>query len=289
MLAHAAAPAPPAEARVEATARRSRSSFYYAFLFLPRAQREALDAVYSFCRLVDDAVDEAPSPAAARANLAWWRAAVEEVFAEGTIERDDVVLALRRAVRAFPIRRADLDAVIEGCDWDADRARYATWDELRAYCERVASAVGLMCIEVFGYRDPNARRYAVDLGLALQLTNILRDVDEDAGRGRIYLPLEDLARFAVDEDDLLAGRRTPRVQQLLRFEAERAESLYRSARAAIPKAERDRLVVAEMMGDIYHALLVELRRRDFPSERASINPARKLALALRRYLAARLG
>src|SRR5205085_6244922 len=128
---------------------------------------------------------------------------------------DAVLVELRRAVRRFPIRREDLEAVIEGCEWDATRTRYRTWDELREYCRRVASAVGLCCIEIFGYRDPRTRDYAVDLGLALQLTNILRDVGEDAARGRIYLPLEDLALFGVTEEDVLAGRRTPAFDRLM--------------------------------------------------------------------------
>jgi phytoene synthase len=277
------------EAYVRELTQRSRSNFYYAFLFLGRAQREALDAVYSYCRLVDDAVDEAPSLEAARAGLAWWRRALDEVYAAQAAPTDAVVLALRHAVRAFPIRREDLEAVIEGCEWDAERTRYSTWPELRAYCQRVASAVGLACIEIFGYRDPRTRDYAVDLGLALQLTNIVRDVDEDAGRGRIYLPLEDLAAFGVDERDILEGRRTPAVLRLLRFEAQRARLHYLRARAAIGPAERKRMVVAEIMGDIYYALLERLEARSFPAgERASLGAAHKAALALRRFVAAKL-
>jgi phytoene synthase len=267
--------------------RSSRSSFYYAFLFLPRAQRDALDAVYSFCRRVDDAVDDAGSPDEARARLQAWRRALDRVYGGGA--RGPVEEALSRAVRAFPIRRADLEAVIEGCEWDAARSRYATWEELRGYCLRVASAVGLACIEIFGYRDPRTRDYAIDLGLALQLTNIVRDVDEDAARGRIYLPAEDLAAFGVAEADLLGGRRTPAVGRLLRFEAQRARLHFLRARAAIGPDERARLVVAEIMGDIYYALLERLERLGFPAgERTTVPTARKAGLALRRFLASRL-
>jgi phytoene synthase len=181
-----------------------------------------------------------------------------------------------------------MELVIEGCEWDATRSRYATWDELAAYCHRVASAVGLMCIEIFGYASPRARDYAMNLGLALQLTNILRDVAEDAARGRIYLPLEDLAAFGVSERDILDGKRTPELVRLLRFEARRAHGLYLRGRAAIGEEEKDRLVVAEIMGDIYFQLLMDLEERDFPMERATLSTGRKAAVALRRFALARL-
>jgi 15-cis-phytoene synthase len=266
---------------------RSRSNFYYAFLFLPRERREALYAVYAFCRLVDDAADDAASPAEAQAGLARWRAELERVFLGATPD-SEVGRQLARAVRRFPIRREDLEAVIEGCEWDATRHRYATWEELRGYCYRVASAVGLMCIEIFGHEDPRARDYAIDLGLALQLTNILRDVDEDAARGRIYLPQEDLAAFGVSEADLLAGRRTAAVSRLLAFEAQRARAHYLSARAAIGAQEKARLVVAEIMGDIYYSLLEELERRRFAAgERATVPALEKARIAVTRFVGAR--
>ncbi|MSP62442.1 MAG: squalene synthase HpnD [Myxococcales bacterium] len=266
--------------------KRSRSNFYYAFLFLPRERREALYAVYAFCRLVDDAADDARSPEEARTNLARWRGELEAVYGDAS-PTHEVTTQLRDAAKRFAIRRADLEAVIEGCEWDATRTRYATWDDLRAYCYRVASAVGLMCIEIFGYQSPRAREYAIDLGLALQLTNILRDVAEDAGRGRLYLPLEDLAAFGVDEADLLAGRRTPACDRLLRFEAQRARGLYLQARAAIGEEEKARLVVAEIMGDIYYHLLCDLEEKNF-SAGTVLPPIEKIAIALKRYLKARL-
>src|SRR5205807_879770 len=169
---------------------RSRSNFYYAFLFLPREKREALEAVYAYCRLVDDVVDEEAPEAEKRAGIEKWRRQLDAVYAPSPSAEPDhpVVLKLREAVQRFPIRREDLEAVIDGCAMDISQARYRTWDELRTYCYRVASAVGLVCIEIFGYSSPRARDYAIDLGIALQLTNILRDVAEDARRGRIYLP-----------------------------------------------------------------------------------------------------
>ncbi len=211
---------------------RSRSNFYYTFLFLPRRRRDALYAFYAFCRLVDDAADDAASPDEARARLADWRRELAAAYGEGAPSHA-MAAQLAGAVKEFPIRREDLALIIEGCEWDATRTRYETWDELREYCYRVASAVGLACIEIFGYRDPRARDYAVDLGIALQLTNILRDLDEDARRGRLYLPREDLRAFGVDEAELMGGGRGTAVQRLLAFEAQRARAHYLRARAAI--------------------------------------------------------
>jgi phytoene synthase len=271
---------------------KSKSSFGAAFVFLDKARREALDAVYAYCRLVDDAVDEAPGADAARAGLEEWRRRLDRVFAGAPSGEPgaagDVERALGRAIARFPIRREDLAAVIDGCFWDLERPRYRNWDELRGYCERVASAVGLACIEIFGYREPGAKSYAVDLGLALQITNILRDVDEDAARGRIYLPLDEMADFGVTEAELLSGRRTTGRIRLLHFEAQRARLHFARARAAISAAEKRQLVAAEIMGDIYEKLLDELVARDFPSKRVRISGARKAAIALRRFALSRL-
>jgi phytoene synthase len=270
--------------------RRSQSNFYYAFLFLPRERREALEAVYAFCRLVDDAADDAHSLDEARSRLAVWRAALDAVYGDASAPEGiaDVVGPLKLAAARFPIRREDMEAVIEGCEWDQARTRYATWDDLRGYCYRVASAVGLMCIAIFGARDPNARAYATDLGIALQLTNILRDLAEDAARGRVYLPQEDLAAFGVAEADLLAGLRTPAIRRMLQFQAQRARAHYLRARAAIGAGEKSRLFVAEIMGDIYYSLLEEVERRGFPGQsRALVSPPRKIAIALKRFVSAR--
>src|SRR5690242_16454340 len=190
---------------------KSKSNFYYAFLFLPPKRREALEAVYAYCRLVDDVVDEDAPPAKKLDGIARWRAELDAVFGDAE-STHPVTRRLAAAVRDFGIRRQDVEAIIDGCAMDIDKTRYATWEELRLYCYRVASAVGLMCVEIFGYTPSQAeaaRRYAIDLGIALQLTNILRDVAEDARRGRVYLPADELAQFGVDVAELVGGRATP--------------------------------------------------------------------------------
>ena len=271
------------------------SSFGVAFRLLPPAQRGALGALYGFCRAVDDAVDETPSAAEARRQLDAWRRALAAIYdgaaPAGDLPADGALIAsLADAVARFPIHRADLEAVIEGCEWDLEGRRYEDFTALRAYCLRVASAVGLAAIEIFGYRDPRARDYAIDLGIALQLTNILRDVDEDAARGRIYLPAADLSAFGVDAADLTRnerGGRPPAVVNLLRFEAERARLHYQRACAALPAADRARLVAAEVMRDVYFALLEQIERDRFPHARASLPRTTKLRLVARRVVIAR--
>jgi len=272
---------------------KSQSNFYYAFLFLPREKREALEAVYAYCRLVDDVVDEEAPVADKLAGLERWRRELDLVYGEATPPDDThpVTLKLREAVRRFPIRREDMEAVIDGCAMDVERDRYETWDELRLYCYRVASAVGLMCIEIFGYSSPRARDYAVDLGIALQLTNILRDVHEDAERGRIYLPLEDLRAAGVSEEDLARGRTSPGFLRLMRTNAARARSHYLRARAAIGPAERRQLVIAEIMGEIYFALLQRLEAADFAvfDGKIALRRREKMAIALRNFASAQVG
>src|SRR5947208_3025660 len=183
---------------------RSKSNFYYAFLFLPRERREALEAVYAYCRLVDDVVDEDVAPAQKLAGIARWRQELDAVYGDAT-PTHPVSERLRAAVQRYGIRREDMEGVIDGCAMDIEKTRYENWDELRLYCYRVASCVGLMCVEIFGYTPAHqdaVRRYAIDLGIALQLTNILRDVAEDAARGRIYLPAAELHDYGVSASDL---------------------------------------------------------------------------------------
>jgi phytoene synthase len=274
---------------------RSKSNFYYAFLFLPRERREALEAVYSYCRLVDDVVDEEAPAATKLEGITRWRRELDAVYGAGPLTHP-VAERLRAAVQRFPIRREDMEAVIDGCAMDVDKTRYADWNELRLYCYRVASAVGLMCIEIFGYQStPEAkaiatRRYAEELGLALQLTNIIRDVAEDAQRGRIYLPLDELAAFGVSEQDLLSGVRTPNLVRLMRYQAARARSHYLRARAAIGEFERRRLVIAEIMGDIYYRLLSEIEARDFDvfGAKATVPRRQKMAIAFGNFARAKL-
>jgi phytoene synthase len=298
---------------------KSQSNFYYAFLFLPRERRAALEAVYAYCRLVDDVVDEAASPAEKLAGIERWRRELDAIFGEasgasrgasreavpsgmpasiddGTLEHP-VSSRLREAVRRFDIRREDLEAVIDGCAMDIEKTRYADWDELRLYCYRVASAVGLMCIQIFGYpadETKRVREYAIDLGIALQLTNILRDVAEDARRGRIYLPQEDLHAFGVTEEELTSpdahAGRSDAFLRLMRFEAARARAHYLRARAAIGERTKRQLVIAEIMGDIYYAILCRLEESNFDvfGPRLGVRRRQKMAIALRNFAQAKL-
>lgn len=267
--------------------RKSRSNFFYAFLCLPRAQREALYAVYAFCRIVDDAVDLEPDRDERRATLARWREEIAQVY--GGRPQHPAGERLQQAITTFPIPRTVLEEIIAGVEMDIDRTRYETFDELYPYCYRVASAVGLACIEIFGYRDPRARDYAVDLGIALQLTNILRDVQADARAGRVYLPQEDLRRFGVTVDDLVQGRYTPQFVELMRFEAARARDYYARAWAALPASDAPSLFAAEIMGRTYRALLRALEDRQFRvfEQRVSLPTHTKLAIALRCWASAR--
>jgi 15-cis-phytoene synthase len=271
--------------------RRSGTSFYYAFRILPAPQRKAIYAVYSFCRLFDDCVDEEDGEG--EAGLQRWLEEVDRAYAgrpQTPLGRE-----LAEAVHRFPIPRASFDEVAEGCRMDLTPRRYATFEDLRLYCRLVAGAVGLASIEVFGYQDAATRDYAVELGLALQLTNILRDLSPDAQRGRLYLPLCDLQHFGVTADDFLAAARarretTPALRELLAFEAARAEEHYRRADALLAPADRRSLAAARIMGAVYHALLEEFVRRGHPlGRRVSLSRPRKAWIALRTLLRARAG
>src|SRR3989441_5902504 len=247
--------------------RKSRSNFYYAFLTLPRPRREALYAVYAFCRTVDDIADlggeRGADPPVQRRELRRWREEVARCYAPSAVPDHPIALRLQAAVRAYAIPRAALEAIIDGVEMDLDRVAYATADDLYPYCYRVASAVGLCCIEIFGYTDPRARQYAINLGTALQLTNIIRDVGADARDGRVYLPQEDLRKFGVTVEDLQTGRYTEQFVQLMRHQADRARRFYRAARENFPSVDARSLVPAEIMGRIYFALLEEIEARRF--------------------------
>lgn len=263
----------------------SKSNFYYAFMFLPPARREALYAVYAYCRLIDDIIDGDAPQGEKQTGLRAWHGELALAFSEdpAVVPTHPVAQALRKAHQAFGIRHEDALAVLQGCEMDLVHTRYETWEELRAYCYHVASAVGLLCIEIFGYRHPAARDYAIELGLALQLTNILRDVAEDAARGRIYLPREDLRRFGVSEGALLAGRRDAAVGRLLRHEAQRARTHYLRAWAALRDEDRRSLLVAEIMGRTYFALLEEIERQDYAvlsGPKIGLPRGRKIGIAL---------
>ena len=275
--------------------RKSRSNFYYAFLTLPRRRREALYAVYAFCRTVDDIADlgdeRGVDRAAQRSQLESWRRHVALCYEPGGRPEHPIAAGLARAVSEFAIPREALLAIIDGVEMDLDQVRYETAEDLYPYCYRVASAVGLCCIEIFGYTDPRAREYAVNLGTALQLTNIIRDVGADARAGRVYLPQEDLRKFGVNADDLRAGRYTDEFVSLMRHQAARARQFYRAARDAFPAMDARSLVAAEIMGRIYRALLDEIETREFRvfGERITLPTGRKLAIALRCWASARFG
>jgi phytoene synthase len=267
--------------------RKSRSNFSYAFLFLPRDQKEAMEAVYAFCRVVDDAGDVAASAAALDA----WEEELGRAF--GTRPGTPITpIGVRLAVAAerFGLPLGPFERVVAGVRRDLLRMRYRTFDELRDYCEQVASSVGLVCVEIFGHATPIAKRYAAELGVALQLTNILRDIAEDARAGRIYLPLDDLERFGVSESDLLHGLCTPGVRRLVEFEIARARDLYREARGLLSEPDRQRLFVAEIMADIYWALLdtIEQKVLEIMADKPRLHRRRKLALAMRRWIGTRI-
>jgi len=239
------------------------TNFYYSFLVLPADKRRAIVGVWDFCRAVDDAVDEPGEDGGSiDAALAAWREEVARCF-EGGVPRTRQGRALQPLVGRFRLPRRPFEDLIDGVAMDAGDTRYRTFDELRGYCYRVASTVGLICVEIFGYRDPGARDYAVNLGLALQLTNILRDVKADLARGRLYIPTEDLARFGCTEDDLGRGNVTAPVRALLAHQGERARQYYAEARAALPRSDARRLVAAEIMGAIYRAILDKIERRGY--------------------------
>ncbi|MEF8794514.1 presqualene diphosphate synthase HpnD [Thiohalorhabdus sp.] len=265
----------------------SGSSFYYAFLFLPPRQKEAIHALYAFCREVDDAVDEVTDPTAAQARLAFWRGEVEAVY-EGTPQHP-VGQALAEANRHFELDRAYFHEIIDGVEMDLHQSRYASFSDLQLYCYRVASVVGLLSIEIFGYSDRATRRYAHNLGIAFQLTNILRDVGEDAGRGRIYLPQEDLVAYGVAEADILARKPSHECEQLVAFEAERAGKYYNHAFEALPEGDRYRQLPGLIMAAIYRRNLEEVVRSEESvlTHEIRLTPLRKLWIAFRTYRAER--
>jgi phytoene synthase len=267
------------------------TNFYYSFLVLPADKRAAIVAVWDFCRAVDDAVDEAEAGTEA-AQVALWRGEVAACFETGRPVTPQGQ-ALAPLVRPFDLPRSAFDALVEGVEMDLGSRRYETFADLYEYCVRVASAVGLMCVEIFGYTDVRARQYATELGVALQLTNILRDVPGDLARGRVYLPQEDLRRFGVTEDDLRreaaqAGRgvQSPAVTALLAHQAVRAREYYARAAASLPSADARRLVAAEIMGAIYFAILqkIEGQAYDVFSEVIRIPRPRRALIALRTWV-----
>jgi phytoene synthase len=261
--------------------RRSGSNFAPAFAVLPREQRDAMTAFYAFCRVVDDAVDCSENPASACRVIRNWRGRIDAIGGGG--DGDPVCLALGGVIRRYGVRREHLNLILDGVEQDLHVRRYGTFAELYEYCYRVASAVGLVCVTILGENGGGIEVYAELTGIAVQLTNILRDVAEDARRDRIYLPSEDLRRFGVREADLLGGRTVPGMKDLLRFQAARARQFFEMSDAALPPSARGRLFFAEALKEIYRRLLDRLCEEDLPvfGTRVSVGKGEKVAIVLK--------
>ncbi len=266
--------------------RRSASNLALAFALLPKARRHAMYTLYAFCREVDDIADNETAPLAERRQgLADWRADVRRAC-DGQAPRLPVNLELQPVIRQYRLPFDLFDQLLLGVEMDLDIRRYQTGEDLELYCYRVASVVGLLSIEIFGYRDPACRDYAIYLGKALQLTNILRDVRSDAQRGRIYLPLDELARCGVTQDEILQSRYSARYIELAGAADRRARHFYQLARQTLPEPDRRAMVAAELMGSVYWRLLLELERRRFDvfgPRPVRLNKAQKLLLLLRAW------
>ena len=264
---------------VEQQAAASGSSFYYAFLFLPRPRRAAITAYYAFCRAVDDVVDEVADASVAQRKLAWWQGEVAQAFRGQPTH--PVTQALMPHVGTYQIEPRHLLAVIEGCQMDLEQTRYLDYPGLQRYCHLVAGVVGEVAARIFGQTQEATTRYAHTLGQALQLTNIIRDVGEDAMRGRIYLPVNELQRFDVKAHEILQREYSERFTALMRFQAERAHRLYDEALALLPLADRRSQKPGLMMASIYRTLLREIEDEDFQvlHQRISLTPLRKFWLA----------
>ena len=270
-----------AQEYVQEKAVASGSSFYYAFLFLPKPRRNAITAFYAFCREVDDVVDGVNDPTVAQAKLAWWQAEVAQSFAGKPSH--PVMQALAPCIGPYGIEQAQLQAVIDGCRMDLMQTRYLDFPALQQYCHLVAGVVGEVTARIIGQSDPGTTDYAHRLGLAFQLTNIIRDVGEDAMRGRIYLPMSELQQFDVKAHEVLNRKYSDRFIALMRFQAERALRLYDEALALLPAADRRSQKPGLMMASIYRTLLREIERDGFQvlHQRVSLTPLRKLWLAWR--------
>jgi phytoene synthase len=271
----------------QAITRKSASNLALAFILLPKPKRDAMSALYAFCREVDDVADEeTASVDQRRAGLAAWRADVRQACTGG-VPQFPVNQELQSVITEFKLNFALFDELIKGCEMDLETLRYETYDHLELYCYRVASVVGLLSIEIFGYRNPACRAYAEHLGKALQLTNILRDVRADAERGRIYLPLAELQVFKVTEAEVLQHEYSDRFARLAQNVAARAREHYRRARALLPVEDRRAMVAAELMGAVYWRLLRKLEARQFNvlgPEPTRLSKPHKLALILQTWV-----
>ncbi len=262
----------------------SGSSFYYSFLFLPPERRRAITALYAFCREVDDVVDEIEDQQVARTKLAWWRIEVGNLFAGNP--QHPVMRALEPALEPFGITQMRLNEIIDGMQMDLDQSRYLDFPGLEKYCYHVAGVVGLLAAGIFGYRNPQTLDYAKNLGLAFQLTNIIRDVGDDARRNRIYLPMDELKKFEVPASDILNARYSDNFTRLMQFQAARARTYYAAAFAALPAGDRRDQRAGLIMAAIYGTVLDEVEADGFKvlTQRTSLTPLRKLWIAVRTWL-----
>ena len=265
-------------------AAQSGSSFTVSFVFLPKDKREAMTALYAFCREVDDVVDECSDYSVAQVKLNWWKSEVANLYA-GTPQHP-VSKALQPVIAQFHLAQEHFLEIIDGMEMDLKFNRYEDFTQLQLYCYRVASCVGLLAAQIFGFTNRKTLKYAHDLGMAFQLTNIIRDVGEDARRGRIYLPLDELRKAKVNEDDILKGRETPAIKELIEFQIQRAESFYDKALHELPAEDAKQQRTGLMMAAIYRTLLREIKAdgaEKVLNRKTSIPPMRKLILALKTY------
>ena len=261
----------------------SGTSFYYAFLFLPPEKRQAIHALYAFCREVDDVVDECEDPAVAVAKLSWWRQ--EVALLESGQPTHPVMIALKEVRERFDLPLEYFNEIIDGMAMDLEYSRYPDFKSLSLYCYRVAGVVGLLSAEIFGVTDRKTLRYATELGTALQLTNIIRDVGEDARRGRIYIPVDELQQFNVPAADIMNAHETPEFTTLMQFQAERAQSYYTSALDTLPIADRSAQRPGLIMAAVYRTLLDEITQDGFQvlKQKTALPPLRKLWIALKTW------
>ncbi|NHZ99613.1 presqualene diphosphate synthase HpnD [Massilia sp. CCM 8734] len=262
----------------------SGSSFYYSFLFLPPERRRAITALYAFCREVDDTVDECTDQSIARIKLAWWRTELATMYAGAPTH--PVTQALQPHLTVYNLQEQHMQAIVDGMEMDLDQTRYLDYTAMKRYCWHVASVVGILSASIFGVSNPKTLEYAEQLGLAFQLTNIIRDVGEDARKGRIYLPVNELQQFGVTAADLLNARHSDKFENLMRFQTERAQKIYDEAFALLPKEDRRAQRPGLMMAAIYRTVLDEIERDNFHvlSQRISLTPLRKLWLAWKTYI-----
>ncbi|MGZ5033240.1 MAG: presqualene diphosphate synthase HpnD [Usitatibacter sp.] len=267
-------------------AAKSGSSFYYSFLFLPSERRRAITALYAFCREVDDVADEVRDAGVARTKLAWWRTEVANLFAGHP--QHPVTRALAPFVEPYRLDGARMNEIIDGMEMDLVYHRYRDFESLKLYCHRAAGVVGQLSASIFGFTRAETLEYAEALGIAFQLTNIIRDVGEDARRGRVYLPGDELARFGLTPEDILARRGGEGFVKAMEFQAARAQSFYDLAFAKLPPEDRDSQRAGLIMAGIYRTLLDEIRRDRFAvlDQRIALTPLRKLWIAARTWVAA---